>query len=162
MVLMRKGKINLVQSTTYIYQKENNWCMRILKILCWNLHWVVHRLKRSECFIKNSNLWEFTGWWNDVKISEADQGIEVISIKEAAEGILDELKENKVYMLVFFKIESCQVGAGNMDKCSILRAWSKKLFPLLKEGMGHTLTRWNQNNMSSYEIWGGWEKLEEL
>jgi len=31
------------------------------------------------------------GWWNDVKISEADQGIEVISIKEDDEGSLDDI-----------------------------------------------------------------------
>ena len=28
----------------------------------------------------------------------------------------------------------------------------------IHEGMVHILTRWNQHNMSSYGIWGGWQK----
>lgn len=62
------------------------------------------------------------GWWNDVKTSEANQGIEVILIKEFIEGSLYYLKENEVCMLVFDQIESCHMVSGNMDKCSILRA----------------------------------------
>ena len=35
------------------------------------------------------------GWWNDVKRSEADQGIETLSIKEVVEGNPDDLKEKR-------------------------------------------------------------------
>jgi len=62
------------------------------------------------------------GWWNDVKRSEVDQGIEVISINKSVEGCLDDLKENEVCILVFDKIESCRMVAGNMDKCSISKS----------------------------------------
>jgi len=27
----------------------------------------------------------------------------------------------------------------------------------MHKGIGHVLTRWNQHNMSSYGIWGGWK-----
>ena len=30
----------------------------------------------------------------------------------------------------------------------------------MQEGISHT--RWNQHNMSSYVIWGGWQQLEEF
>ena len=54
---------------------------------------------------------------------------------------------------------------GNMNECFTSRAWSIggiSSFDRMQEGMGQTLTRWNQHNMSSYEIWGGWRTLEEL
>jgi len=101
--------------------------MRILKILYWNLHRKVHQSKGSKCFIKNSILWEFMRWWyDDKKKGEANQGIEVFSIKEVAERSLDDLKENEVRMLVFDIVESFHMVAGNIDKCSISRAWSKE------------------------------------
>lgn len=82
-------------------------------------------IKRKQVFCQEFQLVEFMGWWYGDKRGEANQGIEVLSIKEAAEGSLDDLKENEVCMLVFDKLESCHMVAGNMDKCSILRAWSK-------------------------------------
>ena len=90
---------------------------------------------------------------------KADQGIGVLSIKEVVEGRLDDLKENEVCMLVFNIIESCHMVIGSIDKCFISRAWSKEKisFKRMQEGMGHTLSRWNQHNMSSYGIWGGWQ-----
>lgn len=67
-------------------------------------------------------MWEFMGWWNDVKISELDQGIEDLSIKEVVEGSLDDLKENEECMLVFANVESCHMVSSNMGECSISRA----------------------------------------
>ena len=66
------------------------------------------------------------GWWYDEKRGEEDQGIEFISIKEAVEVSLDDIKENEVCMLTFDIVESCHIVAGNMDKCFIVRAWSKE------------------------------------
>lgn len=60
--------------------------------------------------------------WYDAKRSKAGQGIEVLSIEEVVEGSLDDLKESEVCMLVFDKIESCHMVAGNMDECSTSRA----------------------------------------
>ncbi len=43
------------------------------------------------------------GWWNDVKRSEADQGIEDLSIKEVAKGSLDDHMKEEVciYLIIF-------------------------------------------------------------
>lgn len=98
-------------------------------------------------------------WWDK---NEADQGIEALSIKEAIAGSLDDPKENEVCMLTVYIEESCHMVAGNMDQCSILSTWSKERISSLKgmQGcMGHTFTRRNQHNMSSYELWGGWLQL---
>ena len=79
----------------------------------------------SNNFIKNYKLVEFMAWWYDAIKSESNQGIEALSIKEVVAGSLDDPKENEVRMLTIYIENSCHMVAGNMDQCSMLRAWSK-------------------------------------
>ena len=61
-------------------------------------------------------------------------------------------------MLVFNIIISCHMVASNMDYCFYLEKHDqeKKISSSkrIQESISHT--RWNQHNMSSYEVWGGW------
>ena len=46
-----------------------------------------------------------------------------------------------------------------MGKCPTSWAWSRvSSFEKIHEGMAHILIRWNQHNMSSYGIWGSWQR----
>lgn len=53
------------------------------------------------------------------------KGLKLFSIKEAEERSLNDLKVNKVCMLVFNIINSCCMVASNMDHDSILRSMIK-------------------------------------
>ena len=47
-----------------------------------------------------------------------------------------------------------------MNECSTLKTWSKGSISTcerMNEGMVQTMTKWNQHNVSPYEIWGGWK-----
>ena len=64
-------------------------------------------------------------------------------------------------MLVFNIIMSCRMVAGNMDHYFYLEKHDQgkriSFSERMQKGIGHT--RWNQHNMSSYEVWGGWLQL---
>ena len=49
------------------------------------------------------------------------KGLKIFSIKEVAEGNLEDLQVNEVCMLVFGIKKSCCMVAGNLDHCSILK-----------------------------------------
>lgn len=91
-------------------------------------------------------------WWH---ISEANQGDKAPS-KEIVVGSLDDPKE-RWGMYILWKF--WHMAIDNVDHCSILRGTIKERMSSLEgmqECMCHIFTRWNQHNMSSYGVWGGW------
>ncbi len=61
-------------------------------------------------------------------------------------------------------IMSCRMVADNVDHYIYLKKHDrgKRISSSERMQKGISRTRWNQHNMSSYKVWGGWLRLQNL
>ena len=139
-----KWQGHLVQGSSYICQKETS-ADGDQNVLMESSLKGSPIMRRSKCFIKNSKLVEFMGWWYDDIRGEADQGIEDLFNQGSYWKKPRWPKGKEVCMLVFNIIMSFCMVAGNMDHYFYLEKHDQKKRISSSERMQESIshTRWN-------------------